>query len=317
MKAVVYTKNGPSSVLNLVDDWPVPEPKRGEILIKQKATGVNPIDTLIRTGGGLFGLFTKLPKVPGGDICGTIEKLGPSTESEFAIGDTVYALTDGCGPFNPVGTYAEYTIAKADAVAKVPKGLGLVEAAGVPLAGLTAWQALDKAKLQAGQRIFITSGAGGVGGYAIQLAKARGLHVTTSCSGRNADYVQELGADEVFDYTQGKSVAQVYKHSPFDAVIDSRGGKEQYTHRRVLKRGGTFVSISSPGYERDYGSSGRALEMFNLLQWKGRHGLGLGPATKIVMAAPNGKQLTAIAELFESGKLRPVQTEVLPLKDAA
>ncbi|KAK2075798.1 hypothetical protein QBZ16_001539 [Prototheca wickerhamii] len=317
MKAIVFKKFGPSSVLEFVDDWPVPEPKQGEVLIKQKATGVNPIDPALRTGGGLMGLFTKLPKVPGGDVCGTIDKFGPNTESAFAVGDTVFALSDGWGPVNPVGTYAEYTIAKASDLAKVPAGLGLAEASGVPLPALTAWQALEKANLQSGQRIFITTGAGGVGGHAIQLAKARGLHVTTSCSSRSADYVKQLGADEVFDYTQGKSIAKTFKGRPFDAIIDSRGGKEQYDQRKVLKKGGTFVAILNPGYYRDYGYPGRALEIFNLIQWKARHSLGLGPATEAVMVAPNGEQIAVIAELFESGKIKPLPTEVLPLKDAA
>lgn len=142
----------------------------------------------------------------------------------------MFGLSGSYGPVSTSGSYAEFVVTKVSDLARLPRGLSPTEAAGIPLPGLTAWQALEKANLQAGQKIFIAAGSGGVGGHAIQFAKAKGLHVTTSCSAKNGDYVRQLGADEVFDYTHGKKLCDVYQADPFDAVIESQGG-------RVGKRG--------------------------------------------------------------------------------
>ena len=159
-------------------------------------------------------------------MSGIVERFGPETESDLALGDRVFGLSSSFGFGNPVGSYAEYTVIPADQLARIPEGLSFGDAAALPLVGLTALQALEAAALKPGQRLFISAGSGGLGMHAIQLAKARGLHVTTSCSGKNADRVRQVGADEVFDYTQGNLVAQ-FRDAPFDAVIDCLGGAQR------------------------------------------------------------------------------------------
>lgn len=130
-------------------------------------------------------------------MSGLVERFGPETESDLALGDRVFGLSSSFGFGNPVGSYAEYTVIPANQLARIPEGLSFADAAALPLVGLTALQALDAAALKPGQRLFISAGSGGLGMHAIQLAKAQGLHVTTSCSGKNADRVRQVGADEV------------------------------------------------------------------------------------------------------------------------
>ncbi|MDQ2747013.1 MAG: NADP-dependent oxidoreductase, partial [Acidobacteriota bacterium] len=189
MKAVMIEKYGDESVLEYTDT-PRPEPKADEILVKVHAVAVNPADWKIRDGmGEQFGL--ELPLILGGDIAGTIEELGVEVKN-FNAGDAVYGMTVS-GGFS--GGYAEYAIVKADAIAIKPDELNFEEAAAIPIAALTAWQSMfDLANLSSGQRILITGASGGVGSMAVQLAKAKGAYVIGTASGKNEEFVRELGA---------------------------------------------------------------------------------------------------------------------------
>src|SRR5205809_3570766 len=195
MKAIVVHKYGGPEVLKY-EDTQRPEPKDDEILVRVIAAGVNPVDGMIRSG--MFAKHEKaaFPMVPGADIAGIVEKTG-SKVTKFKPGDPVYAylsLKNG-------GGYAEYTIATETELSPKPKSLTFVEAAGVPLAALTAWQALiDAAKLSAGQTVLIHGGSGGVGSFGIQIAKARGAKVIATASTPNQGLLKQLGADVAIDY---------------------------------------------------------------------------------------------------------------------
>ena len=196
MKAVMINEYGDESVLNYTD-VARPEPQSDEVLIKIHAAGVNPADWKIRDGlGEQFGF--KFPLIPGGDIAGIVEEVGDEVEN-FKKGDAVYGITV------PIlsGGYAEYAVTKADAIAPKPESLNFEEAAAIPIAALTAWQAMfDLANLSSGQRILITGASGGVGSMAVQLAKAKGAYVIGTASGRNEEFVRDLGAAEFVDYTK-------------------------------------------------------------------------------------------------------------------
>ena len=215
MKAVVVHEYGGPDVLKY-EDRPRPEPKEDQILVRVIAAGVNPVDDASRSEkyAKFFGIT--LPFIPGYDIAGVVEKTGAKI-TKFKAGDQVYAyleLKDG-------GGYAEYAVATEVEAAAKPKSISFTEAAGVPVVALTAWQALiDKAKLSAGQTVLIHGGSGGVGSFAIQIAKARGAKVIATASTRNQDLLKQLGADVEVDYTQQK-FEDVAKD--VDVVLDSVG----------------------------------------------------------------------------------------------
>src|SRR6267142_6185072 len=199
MKAVVVHEYGGPEVLKL-EDVPRPEPHDNEILVRVIAAGVNPVDGMIRSGKFAQFFNTKLPLIPGYDIAGVVEKTGAKI-TKFKAGDSVYAyigLKEG-------GGYAEYAVATEKEAALKPKSTGYVEAAAIPVVALTAWQALiDTAKLSAGQTVLIHGGSGGVGSFAIQIAKARGAKVIATASTANQDLLKQLGADVAIDYTKQK-----------------------------------------------------------------------------------------------------------------
>lgn len=184
---------------------------------------MQPPSTLLMLQLGFFPLLAKKPKVLGCDFAGVVEDAKRS--AKFKPGDKVMAMTNGGNCRNTTGSYAEFMAVPADDVAMMPPSLSFEEAAGVPPTALTAWQALDKAKLKSGQRIVVQAGSGGVGSWIVQLAKIQGLHVTATCSTPCVTFVkQELGADVVIDYTQ-QSLLDACKGAIFDAVIDCVGGK--------------------------------------------------------------------------------------------
>src|SRR5438309_2732586 len=188
MKAVVVHEYGGPEVLKY-EDAPRPEPKENEVLVRMIAAGVNPVDAMIRSGKYAKFFGTNLPLIPGYDIAGVVEKTGAKI-SKLKIGDPVYAYVMWGGG------YAEYALANEGEAAIKPKSLNFVEAAAVPLAALTAWQALiDTTKLSAGQTVLVHGGSGGVGSFAIQIAKARGAKVIATASTTNQDLLKQLGAD--------------------------------------------------------------------------------------------------------------------------
>ncbi len=274
-----------------------PEPGPEEVLIALGCTSVNPVDWKIREGM-LADMFPHaFPLIPGWDAAGTVSAVGPGA-SAFGPGDRVFAYCRK--PEIRFGTYCEFVAVHESAVAPMPANLGFAEAATIPLAGLTAWQSLfDAAKLAAGEKILIHAGGGGVGSLAIQFAKHAGAFVYTTARAANHPYLTSLGADAAIDYTKENFVKAVRKSAPggIDVVFDTLGGPVQQRSYKVLRTGGRLVSIvgvPDPDEARPY-----------------------DVRTAFVFVSPNGAQLRRIAELVESGAVRPAYFEVMRLDEAA
>ena len=291
MKAVRIHTSGGVEVLKY-EDAPRPEPKESELLVRVIAAGVNPVDAKIRAGG--FGRRSPdaQPMVLGWDVAGIVESAGPAA-SKFKKGDAVFAFL----PLQRGGGYAEYVIVdEAIAVAK-PKSLTFVEAAAVPLAAMTAWQAmLDTGGLKEGQTVLIHGGSGGVGAFAVQIAKAKGAKVIATASTPNQEFLKELGADVAIDYKTQK-FEDIAKD--VDVVLDTVGGAGETQKRsfEVLRKGGSLVSIVG-GPDQ------------NLAKEKGVNAKG-------ILVKPDAKQLSQIAELIDSGKIKVTVSQVVPLQDVA
>ena len=280
MKAVIISEYGDNDVVKIAD-IEVPEPKPGEVLVKVQAAGVNPVDWKIREGAGQR-MGMHLPIILGGEIVGTIEKLGADV-SGFAVGDQVYGVTS-------IGGFAEYAVAKANSIARKPANVDAIEAAAVPLGALTAWQAMfDAAGLEDGQRVFITNGSGGVGSMAVQLAKAKGAHVTAMASAANEAYVRGLGTDEFVDHTKQTFEAIV---RDMDVVFDTVGGETFQRALSTVKQGGFLVTVVA--FPDDASR---------------QHGFRV----ERVQCTPNTAQLSEICDIVEAGKLKARVATVLPL----
>ena len=237
MKAIVIHQNGGPEVLKY-EDAPRPQPKDDEILIRVMAAAVNPVDVAIREGrfggGGL-------PFIPGMDVAGVVEQAGRKV-TRFKKNDAVYAYLS----FEEQGGYAEFVVTKENHAALKPKSVDFVQAAAVPLAATTAWQALvDKAGLKAGQSVLIHGGSGGVGTFAVQIAKARGAKVIATASTANQDLLKELGVDQPIDYTTARFQDVV---KDVDVVLNAVRGDSLERSYGVVKEGGIIVSITgTPG----------------------------------------------------------------------
>jgi NADPH:quinone reductase-like Zn-dependent oxidoreductase len=286
MKAIVINTYGNQDVLNYVD-VERPEPKADEILVKVHVAGVNPADWKIRDGMGESFGFT-FPLILGGDIAGTVEAVGDRVEN-FQQGDAIYGMTLS----SLSGGYAEYAITNADSIVLKPDDLSFEEAAAIPIGALTAWQSIfDLAHLSSGQRILITGASGGVGSMAVQLAKAKGAFVIGTASGKNEQFVRDLGANEFVDYTQ-QNFEDVVKD--MDVVFDTVGSDTQDRAFQTLKKGGFLVtSAGTPSAER-------AQEF--------------GVTAAFVFCKPNAPQLTEISQLIAEGKLKVHIETVLPLTE--
>ena len=288
MKAVrIHTYGGPE-VLKY-EEAPCPKPGPGELLIRVHAAGVNPVDWKIREGYFKQRLNYSLPLILGWDLSGVVETTGPGV-TRLKVGDEAYSRPDIARD----GAYAEYIAVRETEVALKPKSIDHIHAAAIPLAALTAWQSLfDTAGLSAGQTVLIHAAAGGVGSFAVQLAKWKGAHVIGTASKRNQDLVREVGADQTIDYqtTHFEDVAH-----DVDVAFDTIGGDTQRRSWKALKRGGILVSIVGPP------SAGEAAA----------HGVRQAS----VFVQPSAAQLTELATLVDSGKLRPIVETVLPLSEA-
>lgn len=285
MKAVRIHKFGGPEVLKY-EEVPRSEPGIGEVVIRVHAAGVNPIDWKIREG---HIPDLPLPLILGWDFSGVIESAG-SDVTAFKAGDEVYSAPDR----SHIGSYAEYYAVPESQLAYKPKSVDHVQAAAVPLAALTAWQALfDKADLTAGQTALIHGAAGGVGHFAVQFAKWKGAKVIGTAAGEDAKSLRELGADEVIDYQKQRFEDEAHD---IDVVLDLIGGETQQRSWKVLKKGGVLVStlgISSPEAAAEYGVRGEA-----------------------VYRRADADQLKQIAELIDSSHVNPVVQTVLPLAEA-
>ncbi|RUS16331.1 NADPH:quinone reductase [Endogone sp. FLAS-F59071] len=237
MRAHVFYEYGElSEVLQLKEDYPVPKLAPNEILVQVHATSVNPGDWKILKGG-IIGRMFKLPHVSCFDFSGVVVAIGDMV-TNFKVGEEVY------GDNAPKGYgLAEYAAVPENVVWPKPKNLSFTEAAAIPLAGLTAWQALvETANVTEGQRVLIKGGSGGVGSFAIQIAKYFGAEVTTTCSERNIDLVKSLGADRAIDYTK-ENVTEIFKRNDFDIVFDTVGGPLYSSASTLMKPTGRFMTV--------------------------------------------------------------------------
>lgn len=285
-KAVRIHQFGGPEVL-VYEDAPVPSIQADEVLVKIHAASVNPVDWKVREGYLKEMLPHRLPLILGWDFAGEVVAVG-SDVSQWKLGDAVYARPDIARD----GSYAEYIAVRANEIAAKPQKANWQEAAAVPLAALTAWQSLiEGATIQAGERVLIHAGAGGVGSFAIQLAKSRGAHVITTTSTKNVDLVKSLGADEVIDYTQ----ADFSQLREIDVVFDTLGGEIQEKSWQTLKQGGRLISIiSSPSEEAAAKVGGKALFCF---------------------VQPSAAQLNELAKMIDAGQLKIIIDSVFPLSD--
>jgi NADPH:quinone reductase-like Zn-dependent oxidoreductase len=286
MKAIVVHEYGGPEVLKY-EDVPRPEPKENEALVRVIAAGVNPVDALIRSGKYAKFFGTTLPLIPGYDIAGIVEKTGPKI-TKLKAGDSIYAYVLWGGG------YAEYAVATEGEATAKPKSINYIEAAAVPLAALTAWQALiDTAKLSAGQTVLIHGGSGGVGSMAIQIAKARGAKVIATASTPNQDLLKQLGADVTVDYTKTK-FEDVAKD--VDVVLDSVGKDTLARSYGVVRKGGIIATLVAEPDQAELD----------------KHGIR-GAAISV---KPNASELAEITRLIEEKKIKPVVSQVLPLTEA-
>jgi NADPH:quinone reductase-like Zn-dependent oxidoreductase len=284
MKTVRIHSFGGPDVLRF-EDVPMPEPGTNEMLVRVHAAGVNPVDWKIREG--LLGQGP-LPQIMGSDFSGVVEALGPDVR-DYRIGEAVFGVVA-----EESGSYAEFATAPESRVTRKPDALDHVQAAALPIASLTAWQALfDTAQLQAGQKVVIHAAAGGVGGFAVQFARWKGAHVIGTASAQSASFVRELGADEIIDYRSTKFDEVVHD---VDVVLDTIGGDTLERSWKVLKRGGILVSLVGPP------SQEKAAEQ--------------GVRGVFLISKPRGDQLARIADLVVSGRVKVIVEKVLPLREA-
>ncbi|MGA5817844.1 NADP-dependent oxidoreductase [Kitasatospora sp. NPDC094028] len=292
MRAISQDTAGGPEVLRLVDTAR-PEPGRGEVLVRVHAAGVNPADWKTRSRG-VFANGATPPFTLGWDVSGVVEAVGPGV-AIHRPGDEVYGMPRFP---HPAGGYAEYVTAPARHFAPRPAGLSHVEAAGLPLAALTAWQALvDTADVRPGQRVLVHAAAGGVGHLAVQIAKARGAYVIGTASAAKHGLLRELGADETVDY-RTVDVAEAVRD--VDVVLDPIGGPSWARSLRSLRPGGTLVSIEPP------------TEAFPLAEAE-----AAGVRAVFMLVEPDQQGLREVSRLVGSGRLRVLIDTVLPLERAA
>jgi len=308
MKAFVVDRYQKQAPLRLAD-MPTPELREDEVLVEVHAAGVNLLDAKIRSGEFKLILPYRLPLILGHDVAGVVVQAGARVR-QFKPGDAVYARVDDFR----IGTFAEFVPVKESSLAHKPRNLTMEEAASIPLVGLTAWQALvDKAGLAKGQRVFIQAGSGGVGTFAIQLAKHLGANVATTTSAANAALVKRLGADVVVDYRTQDVEALLHG---YDVVLNSQDGKTLAKSLRVLKRGGRLISISGPpdpDFGKEIGAPGFVKLVMRLLSWGARRSARrLGVGYSFLFMKASGAQLQQITRLIEEGAIQPVVDKVFP-----
>jgi NADPH:quinone reductase-like Zn-dependent oxidoreductase len=271
------------------DEVSQPVPQTGEVLVRVHAAGVNPIDWKIREGYLQQVFDYPLPVIVGTDMAGVVEAVGEGVTT-LQPGQAVYGVAD----MTRSGAYAEYALGHEWAIASKPQTLNYVQAASVPIVAITAWQALfDVGQLQTGQSVLIHGAAGGVGSFAVQFAKTRGLHVIATASAQNVEYVRGLGADQVIDY-QSTTFEQVVQN--LDMVLDTVGGDTQTRSWNVLRSGGILVSTAT----------GPSPEIAAELGLRGA----------MMMVQPQAALLTEIANLIDSGQVKVNVGKVFPLVEA-
>ena len=288
MKAIrIHTRAGPEALV--YEDAPLPQVGEGEALVKVGAAGVTPTEFMWNSTFAARDGKDRLPIIPGFEVSGTVEKIA-SDVPDVAVGDEVYGLLN----FWRDGAAAEYVVARASDLAPKPKSLDHVHASAVPLSGLTAWQALfDSAGLAEGQRVLIHGASGGVGTYAVQLAHWRGAHVIATASQSKTSFLQELGADEVIDYSAVRFEAKV---NNVDVVLDTVGGDTLERSWGTIRRGGILVTIVGDTPEEKTAK--------------------FGVRGASILVQPNRKELIQLSRLIDMGTIHPVVDAVFPLSQA-
>ncbi|MCI1593153.1 MULTISPECIES: NADP-dependent oxidoreductase [Heyndrickxia] len=311
MRAMVIDRYGKFPMR--LAEMPTPEIGEYEVLAEIHAASINPIDFKLRDGKVKLLVKYKMPLILGNDFSGVVAKVGAKV-TRFKVGDEIY----GRPRKSKIGTFAEYIAIHEDDIALKPKNLSFEEAASIPLVGLTSYQALtDILQLQKGQKILIQAGAGGVGTFAIQLAKLMGATVATTASEAGANLVKSLGADEIINYKTEK-FEEILKN--YDAVFDTLGGEILEKSFEVIKSGGKIVSVSglpNARFGKEYGSGFFKTMLFSMASHK------LTALEKkynvqytFLFMKPSGEQLRIIANFIETGKIKPIIDRVFPFKDA-
>jgi alcohol dehydrogenase len=310
VKAFIIERYGSAERVRAAD---MPEPQVGEdeVLVQVHAAGVNPLDVKIRNGEFKLLLPYRLPLILGHDVAGVVVRVGAGV-SRFKPGDEVYARPDD----GRIGTFAEFISVNQNSLADKPRNLGMEAAASLPLTGLTAWQALvEKGGLRKGQKVLIHAGSGGVGTFAIQLAKHLGATVAATTSTANVELVKGLGADIVIDYKRDRFETVL---KDYDVVLNSLGADTLFKSLDVLRPGGKLISISGPpdpDFARESGASWFIAAVMRLLSYRIRRAAkrrGVGYAFLFMRAS--GAQLREISALIESGAIRAVVDRVFPFE---
>ncbi|KJY17329.1 MULTISPECIES: NAD(P)-dependent alcohol dehydrogenase [Streptomyces] len=302
MKAIVQDRYGPVDVLRL-DEVDRPVPGRGEVLVRVHAAAVDQGVWHLVTGlpyalRPVFGLRAPRVRTPGMDLAGRVEAVGPDV-TRVRPGDEVYGSCQG--------SFAEYACAKEDALAPKPEGLGFEEAATVPVSGVTALKALrDVGRVRAGQRVLVLGASGGVGTYAVQLAKAFGAHVTGVCSASKTDLVRSIGADEAVDYRQEDPVDGSRR---YDLILDIAGNRPLSRLRHALTARGTLVIVGGEGGGRWLGGNERQLGALLLSPFVGQR------LRSLAVMEQHHSDLRALTELIEDGSVTPVVDRSYPLAE--
>lgn len=298
MKAVAIDGYGGVDRL-LLRELPEPRPQADELLVRVRAAAVNPVDWKICQGHLRFILRVNFPYIPGGDIAGEVVTAGAGA-APFKSGDAVAGFLD----LRRGGGYAELAVAKAKAIALKPPSLTFTEAASLPIAGCTALQALrDLGQVSEGAKVLILGGAGGAGHFAVQIAKALGAQVDATCGPSNIAFVQSLGAEHVMDYRETGVTAGPER---YDVIFDAVGKSSFSVCRKLLARGGTYVTtLPDPG----------------LFLWSGLQSIagifGNAKRAKGLLVRPRGEDVGFLGQLADAGKLRPTIGLTLPLEGAA
>jgi NADPH:quinone reductase-like Zn-dependent oxidoreductase len=301
MRGLVIHHYGGPEVLS-VEDRPAPEVGPRDVLIDVKAASLNPLDFKIHRGKAKPVIRMPMPIPLGCDVAGTVARVGAEVTT-FAAGDAVFARLEKLR----MGGLAEQVAANVSVVAKKPAKATFEEAAAVPLVGLTSLQALrDVAQLKPGQRVLIHAGAGGIGSIAIQIAKILGLHVLTTTSTKNIDFVKSLGADEVIDYTTEKATERA---AGVDAVYDTLGGASEIEALTLVKRGGIVVGIGGlpdmPFARAQLPAMMRPAVWLATLRRR-RAAARAGVRFQYLFMRPDGAQLAELATWIDEGRLRPL-----------
>jgi NADPH:quinone reductase-like Zn-dependent oxidoreductase len=312
MKALILKRYGGLDQVAFVD-IPRPALKPDEILVQVHAVGLNPIDYMIPKGTFKPMLKFQLPATLGSDLAGVVVEVG-SRVTRFKPGDAVFASIFDLG----TGTLAEFAVVPENAAAHKPANLDFVQAASLPMVGLTSWQALkERARITRGQKVFIPAGSGGIGTFAIQLAKHLGAKVGTTASTSNVALVQSLGADEVIDYKK-QEFEKVLRD--YDAVLGTVRGDAIEKSLRILKPKSNVVSLIGPpdaAFARARGMNVFMKFVFGLLSRKIRRLAGKRDVTySFLFVHPDGGQLAAIGKLLDAGTIRPVIDKVFPFNQA-